>query len=103
MDLDSLRADLDQIVRETEAAIAAMEAEQAEDADEATDSEADREEALVEAAQERRAEAVAALARIDAGSYGVCVDCGETIGVERLEFRPEAARCLACQEKFEQL
>ena len=103
MDLDSLRADLDQIVRETEAAIAAMEAEQAEDADEATDSEADREEALVEAAQERRAEAVAALARIDAGTYGVCVDCGDTISVERLEFRPEAARCLACQEKFEQL
>jgi RNA polymerase-binding transcription factor len=43
----------------------------------------------------------AALARIKGGTYGYCVDCGEPIDPERLENLPEAARDLACQERFE--
>jgi RNA polymerase-binding transcription factor DksA len=43
-----------------------------------------------------------ALARIDKGEYGVCVDCGEQISEKRLEHFPYAARCIACQEAFEQ-
>lgn len=39
----------------------------------------------------------AALARIDAGTYGRCVSCGIDIPGERLEFRPFAAACVACQ------
>jgi len=39
----------------------------------------------------------AALDRIAAGSYGVCVHCGVDIPAERLEFRPFAAGCVACQ------
>jgi DnaK suppressor protein len=39
-----------------------------------------------------------ALARIDAGTYGVCVHCGGTIPEERLEFRPSAAACVSCQQ-----
>jgi len=35
----------------------------------------------------------AALARMDAGSYGECVDCGEPIPRERLEALPFAIRC----------
>jgi DnaK suppressor protein len=35
----------------------------------------------------------AALARIEAGTYGTCVVCGTTIDDERLEARPEADRC----------
>lgn len=44
----------------------------------------------------------AALARIDAGTYGQCTDCGTTIPVARLQASPEAWRCIPCQEKAEQ-
>lgn len=43
----------------------------------------------------------AALARIAAGSYGECVECGADIGLPRLQAQPEAARCIACQQKAE--
>jgi DnaK suppressor protein len=42
------------------------------------------------------AEIDAALARIDAGTYGICVHCGATIPEERLELRPFAGGCVAC-------
>lgn len=38
----------------------------------------------------------AALDRIAAGTYGVCVRCGAAIPAERLEFRPRSATCVAC-------
>lgn len=38
----------------------------------------------------------AALARLDAGTYGVCTSCGRPIGAARLEARPAAARCIDC-------
>ncbi|MCA1982426.1 TraR/DksA family transcriptional regulator [Nocardioides nematodiphilus] len=49
-------------------------------------------------AQTRRglAEIDAALARLDAGSYGVCEQCGEPIAEARLEARPAARLCIAC-------
>ena len=111
MDLDALRADLEQVVRESEATIASLTAEEGDedddivedDAGEAADfSETDREEALIDAAQLRRTEALEALARMDQGTYGRCVDCGEQIPEVRLQFRPEAARCVADQERFEE-
>lgn len=43
----------------------------------------------------------AALARIDAGSYGRCDDCAEPIGAGRLRALPDAARCLPCQRTLE--
>ena len=43
----------------------------------------------------------AALARIDAGTYGRCMDCGESIDEERLIARPTARRCTADQRRFE--
>jgi DnaK suppressor protein len=39
----------------------------------------------------------AALARMDAGTYGACVRCGEPIAVERLEALPWASHCIDCQ------
>lgn len=42
-----------------------------------------------------------ALKRIDAGSYGDCMDCGKAIPLPRLEASPQALRCIACQEKIE--
>lgn len=64
-------------------------------------SDADREVALIEAADDQRGQVLAALARIDAGTYGVCVDCGQPISEARLQVRPEAARCLQCQARHE--
>ena len=43
----------------------------------------------------------AALARIEAGSYGLCTDCGVEIPPARLKAAPEAPRCIHCQEKLE--
>lgn len=37
-----------------------------------------------------------ALSRIDNGTYGECVRCGEVIAPKRLEVRPEAALCISC-------
>jgi RNA polymerase-binding transcription factor DksA len=43
----------------------------------------------------------AAFKRIAAGTYGYCTDCGEPIPTARLEQLPEAARDVACQQRFE--
>lgn len=42
-----------------------------------------------------------ALSRIEAGTYGQCIDCGVEIPAARLHAAPEAPRCIACQEKAE--
>jgi DnaK suppressor protein len=44
----------------------------------------------------------AALARIGAGTYGLCADCGITIPAARLKASPEAQRCIPCQQRAEQ-
>ncbi len=41
----------------------------------------------------------AALARVDAGTYGVCATCGQPIAAARLEALPAAAHCIECQKK----
>jgi len=43
----------------------------------------------------------AALARLEAGVYGECMDCGNAIALARLNAAPQALRCVGCQEKFE--
>jgi DnaK suppressor protein len=40
-----------------------------------------------------------ALERIEAGTYGKCVDCGKPIGRERLEAIPYTPWCLECAKK----
>lgn len=47
--------------------------------------------ALEEIAQIRQA-----LRRIDAGTYGICVDCGQAIDERRLAAIPHAATCIDC-------
>jgi RNA polymerase-binding protein DksA len=42
-----------------------------------------------------------ALARIDDGSYGKCVECGQKIAGERLAAVPYAAQCIQCARKNE--
>ena len=38
-----------------------------------------------------------ALARLDAGTYGLCEHCGAVIPRERLEVIPETASCVRCR------
>jgi DnaK suppressor protein len=44
----------------------------------------------------------AALARLAAGAYGTCADCGGAIGKKRLEALPWALRCTDCAAAQEQ-
>jgi DnaK suppressor protein len=43
----------------------------------------------------------AAQKRLDEGSYGMCVTCGQEIALERLRAVPGAARCMKCQQVHE--
>ncbi len=43
----------------------------------------------------------AALGRIEAGTYGTCVNCGAQIAPERLEAMPWATLCIECKRKEE--
>jgi RNA polymerase-binding protein DksA len=43
----------------------------------------------------------AAHRRLADGSYGVCIDCGGDVGVERLRAEPAAPRCIDCQRRHE--
>lgn len=38
----------------------------------------------------------AALARMDAGTYGVCTSCGNSIPLGRLKLRPYSPTCVNC-------
>jgi len=62
-------------------------------------SETDRTEAILHSARSQRGEVLAAIARIDENTYGRCIDCGADIPEGRLDARPDAARCVACQAK----
>lgn len=42
-----------------------------------------------------------ALAKMEDGSYGACEECGNSIGFSRLQARPEARLCIACQTRAE--
>lgn len=54
----------------------------------------DRERKLVSKVQE-------ALKKIAEGSYGICVSCGEPIGVKRLQARPVTDLCINCKSEME--
>lgn len=61
-----------------------------------------REQAVLGVVGDQRAQVVAALSRLDDGTFGSCADCGGELSEERLDARPEAARCVACQSKSEE-
>lgn len=54
---------------------------------------------LVESLKTMLDEVDAALDRVAEGTYGTCADCGNEIGAERLEFRPESILCVHCKAK----
>ncbi|GAA2244915.1 MULTISPECIES: TraR/DksA C4-type zinc finger protein [Streptomyces] len=40
-----------------------------------------------------------AFARVDDGSYGICVACAKPVPAERLEILPYTRHCVACQRR----
>ena len=71
----------------------------ADDADALADHE--RTEMLVGNAQAMLADINTALARLAAGSYGICTNCGREIDPRRLEALPWASLCIDCQAALE--
>ena len=43
------------------------------------------------------------LKKIEDGDYGICEQCGEEIGVKRLEARPVTDLCIRCKEEQEKM
>jgi len=114
MDTAIARKRLEEIRSELDRSISVLKGEQSEDerileypqdpADAGANlSESERSEAILAAAKMQRSQVLEALHRIDLGTYGTCVDCGALVPEGRLEARPEAARCVTCQAKWDRL
>jgi DnaK suppressor protein len=55
---------------------------------------------LIERAEETLLEIESALDRVDDGGYGICIDCGEDIPIERLKAIPFTTYCVDCKSKL---
>jgi DnaK suppressor protein len=58
--------------------------------------------ALIQMKAETLARVDEALARLDTGNYGRCLECAGEISEKRLRALPFAGRCTVCEEKNEQ-
>ncbi|MBO0829783.1 MAG: TraR/DksA C4-type zinc finger protein, partial [Streptosporangiales bacterium] len=94
--LPELRAQLEEQRRFRAEQLAALDGHADGAADE-TDARRAVDAAIAEAARWALHEIEAALHRVDEGRYGVCVTCGEAIGLERLEVLPHTRYCPVCQ------
>jgi DnaK suppressor protein len=114
MDTTTARKRLEEICTELERSISVLKGEHEEDerakdypqdpADAGANlSESERSRAILAAARAQRSQVLDALRRIDLGTYGTCVDCGAGVPEGRLEAKPEAARCVKCQGKWDRL
>ncbi len=74
--------------------------DQADDADALFEYERNR--ALVEHTRQLLTQVQEALGRIDAGTYGICSNCGRPIQPARLQALPYVTLCIDCQAKEEQ-
>ncbi|WP_431044907.1 TraR/DksA family transcriptional regulator [Streptomyces sp. P1-3] len=57
--------------------------------------------ALAGSARERLRQTERALARLDAGTYGLCESCGKPIGKARMQAFPRATLCVECKQRQE--
>ena len=93
-------AQIDALAREFDEVVAASRASNADDEHDpecaTIDFERQQVVALLEQARVRLADVEAALARRDAGDYGICEHCGRPIAAERLAARPAARTCIDC-------
>lgn len=49
--------------------------------------------------EEERSRLVSAKFRIDEGTYGTCPLCEKDISTERLEYQPDAVKCVPCAQR----
>jgi RNA polymerase-binding protein DksA len=63
--------------------------------------EREHEMAIANNAREMLMQTDRALARLAAGTYGVCESCGEPVGKYRLQAFPRATLCMPCKQKQE--
>jgi DnaK suppressor protein len=114
MDTATARKRLEEIRSELDRSISVLKGEQPQDerlldypqdpADAGANlSESERSEAILAAAKRQRSQVIDALRRIELGTYGTCVDCGGGVPEGRLEAKPEAARCVTCQAKWDRM
>mgnify|MGYP006283647521 CR=1 FL=1 len=54
---------------------------------------------VVQTLRETEADVAAAIAKLEAGDFGRCEECGEVIGEARLEAVPWARRCIGCASR----
>lgn len=111
-ELAEVRVRLLEEIEELKADIARVEAQMAseENSERGGDDDADagaktyereREIALSLNARDLLAQNERAIARVDAGTYGVCENCQRPIGKERLRAFPRATLCVTCKQREE--
>jgi len=99
---DTRRAALDLVGGTTEEAVQELATYDQHPADQGTETfERERDTSVLQRVEAQLAEIDAALARLGAGTYGVCELCGRPIGDERLEAMPAARYCLEDQARAE--
>lgn len=114
LDMDAIKKQLMELKAQLQRDIAVKDRELAEDgddlvperggvgnhmADEANDTtEQETELTLQNKAQQELAQVNQALARMEAGTYGTCANCGKKINPARLQARPFSIYCIDCQQ-----
>lgn len=56
---------------------------------------------LEPATRQELGDILAALERMEEGTYGQCIDCGDEISASRLKAIPHTLRCIECAEEAE--
>ena len=102
LQLEAQRRDLVASIRSQWAALAAEE-RHADPLDQVT-AEANREDAgrSIERSRGALKNIEDTLERMKTGEYGQCLDCARPIAAKRLQACPLAARCVVCQDVYEQ-
>lgn len=105
-----LAAEVDRLGKEISSSEATLVGMMRDSADGAGDDEADtgsknitreHELALAANAREMLSQTERALERLDAGTYGLCENCGNPIGKARMQAFPRATLCVECKQKQE--
>jgi DnaK suppressor protein len=106
---DKLRAEQESLARQIaeiearfsgeENAVVALLTDEGEPETVTTDRERDL--SLLENARDLLDQVERALAKIEAGTYGLCANCGKPIEAARLKALPHASLCIACKRREE--
>jgi RNA polymerase-binding transcription factor DksA len=104
MAYDNLKAELEQRLSDLQARLSSIKADvtKSHSGDSAEQAQERENDEVVDAIGNETALSIkvvqAALGRIEAGTYGQCERCGESIGDARLRAIPEATQCVGCAQ-----